>query len=124
VTRTGLALARLSKKEWGDTIDLATLVPTLILHDVDKPLLFGRKNGKVEPLPLCRELSHGVVGAMILKELGFAHPIVSAVANHAASAPFHGGTVEAYVLHYADFFVSDHVLRNAGLEPFYQKHGR
>ena len=63
-------------------------------------------------------------GAMLLKELGFPHLVVSTVATHASNAPFHGSSFEAYVLHYADFFATDHACMREGVTPFYQRHWR
>ena len=122
VTRAGIALAKRATEEWNDKFDPAILMPILILHDVDKPLLYMRREGKVVGTPLSRELPHGVVGAMLLRELGFAEPVVNVVATHAANAPFHGSTREAHLLHYADFFCTDHALMEVGTQPFYQKH--
>ena len=103
VTRAGLDLARRAATDWGTPIDNDVLVPILILHDVDKPLMYVRESGTVGYSQLSRELPHGVVGAMLLKELGFSHPVVSAVATHAGYSPFHAETFEGYVLHYADY---------------------
>jgi hypothetical protein len=124
VTRAGLDLARRAATDWGTPIDNDILVPILILHDVDKPLMYVRESGTVGYSQLSRELPHGVVGAMLLKELGFSHPVVSAVATHAGYSPFHAETFEGYVLHYADYFAADHAMRVCNKPPFYQKrHG-
>lgn len=124
VTRAGLDLARRAATDWGTSIDNDVLVPILILHDVDKPLMYVRESGTVGYSQLSRELPHGVVGAMLLKELGFSHPVVSAVATHAGYSPFHAETFEGYVLHYADYFAADHAMRVCNKPPFYQKrHG-
>jgi len=53
------------------------LLPILILHDLDKPLLYVRKGDGAGYSQLAEELPHGVVGAMMLKELGFAHSVVA-----------------------------------------------
>jgi hypothetical protein len=54
---------------------------------------------------------------MLLKDLGFPHEVVTTVATHAADAPFHGSNLAAYVLHYADMFATDHVMRMKGIKP-------
>jgi hypothetical protein len=124
VTRAGMDLARRAAADWGETIDPDILVSVLTLHDVDKPLMYTRAGGAIGYSQLSRELPHGVVGAMLLKELGFPHPVVSAVATHAGYSPFHAETFEGYVLHYADYFAADHAMRVCGKPPFYQKkHG-
>ncbi|MGA0599310.1 hypothetical protein ACO2Q3_01240 [Caulobacter sp. KR2-114] len=126
VTRTGIDLARRAVEQWGDAIDYDVLVPVLALHDVDKPLMFSLDGDAVGYAPLAREIPHGVVGAMLIKDLDFPDKVVSTVATHASNAPFHGRNLEAFLLHYADFFSADHVLlhEGAGHTPFYQRHGR
>ncbi len=124
VTRTGLDLARRTTAQWGEEIDYDVLVPILALHDVDKPLLFRRDGDKVGYTPLAREIPHGVIGAMLIKDLDFPDKVVSTVATHSGNAPFHGRNLEAFLLHYADFFSADHVLLSEGGQPYYQRHGR
>ena len=122
VTRTGIDLVARAAAEWGTQVDMDKMLCILILHDVDKPLLYDRENGIVRPSRLAAEMPHGVVGAMLLKELGFPQLVVSTIALHASNAPFHGSTQEAFILHYADFFSSDHAIMLAGTKPFYQRH--
>lgn len=124
VTRAGVDLARRAAADWGVTIDWDTMVSILILHDVDKPLLYRRDEGEDGQghSRLFHELPHGVVGAMLLKDLGFPHLVVSTVATHATNAPFHGKSVEAHVLHYADLFAADHAMRVMGKTPIYLRH--
>jgi putative nucleotidyltransferase with HDIG domain len=121
VTRAGLDLARRAAADWGKPLDMDKLVSILILHDVDKPLLYVRDGEALVTSQLYKELPHGVVGAMLLKELGFPHEVVSVVATHATNAPFHASTHEAYVLHYADMFAADHAMLEMGRQPFYQR---
>ena len=121
VTRAGLDLARRAADDWSMTLDPEILLPILILHDVDKPLMYVREGGAIRHSALYYELPHGVAGAMLLRELGFAPTIVSTVALHAGNAPYHGRTLEAYVLHYADYFSADHAMISTGNKPFFQK---
>ena len=122
VTRAGVDLAKRAKADWN--VDLANelLVPILILHDVDKPLMYVRDGGAVVGSTLSKEIPHGVVGAMLLEELGFSHEIVSVVATHSPKMPFRNRGYAAYVLHYADMFSADHVMMVLGKEQFLQKH--
>jgi len=122
VTRAGLDLALRAAADFGRATDPETLVPILVLHDIDKPLLMVRDGAAVRGSPLYGELPHGVPGAMLLRELGFPHLVVGTVATHATNAPFHGSTTEAWILHYADLFATDHVLMSTDGKPFYQRH--
>lgn len=122
VTRAGLDLSRRAARDWERTSDPEVLVPILVLHDIDKPLLMVRQEGTVRASALAAELPHGVPGAMLLRELGFGPRVVNTVATHATNAPFHGSTTEAWLLHYADLFATDHALMSTGGKPFYQRH--
>lgn len=122
VTRTGLDLLHRAEAEWGLQLDMDQMLAILILHDVDKPLLYERRDGIMRSSRLAAEMPHGVIGAMLLKQLGLPPLVVSTVALHASNAPFHGSTPEAYILHYADFFSSDHAIMLAGTKPFFQRH--
>lgn len=121
VTRCGIALAEKLSSEWNVRLSDDILLPILILHDVDKPLMYNKMDGVVAYSEVSKQIPHGVLGAMILKELGFPHPVVSTVATHAANAPFHGSNLEALVLHYADLFAADYVLLQYGKTPLYQR---
>jgi putative nucleotidyltransferase with HDIG domain len=122
VTRAGQALMRRAEADWGVALDPEIMLPILILHDVDKPLLAKRDAaGTVRKSDLAQRMPHGVVGAMLLRELGFDQRIVETVATHATDAPFHNDSAEAHVLHYADLFAADHALRAQGATPFYRR---
>jgi len=122
VTRAGIDLGRRAAADWGVAFEADVLVPILILHDLDKPLLYRRDGAGVVHTALFHELPHGVIGAMMLRELGFGHTIVATVATHATNAPFHGRNLEAHVLHYADLFAADHAFRDMGETPLYLRH--
>ncbi|MDE1994084.1 MAG: HDIG domain-containing protein [Rhizobiaceae bacterium] len=119
VTRIGIALANAAKAEWKTDIPADILIPTLILHDIDKPLMYMRRGDDVIRTQLASELPHGIIGAMLLRDLGFGERVVNAVAMHSPLMPFHGKTQEAYVLHYADHFACDNAFLRDGLTPLY-----
>ena len=121
VTRAGVDLARRAAADWGTNVNDDVLVATLALHDVDKPLMYTRTAEGLGYSQLSKELPHGVVGAMLLKDLGLPHAVISAVATHAGNAPFHAETFESYVLHYADYYSADHIMMSLGKKPFFQK---
>jgi putative nucleotidyltransferase with HDIG domain len=124
VTRAGVDLGRRAAADWKVEFDRDALVSILILHDLDKPLLYRRdEGGGAVHTELYHELPHGVIGAMMLKELGFPRVVVSTVATHATNAPFHGRNLEAHVLNYADLFAADHAFRAMGETPIYLRKG-
>ncbi len=121
VTLAGQALMPRAAADWGVAIDPEIMLPILILHDIDKPLLSTRDTEGVGKTSLAKRMPHGVVGAMLLRDLGFSQQVIETVATHATDAPFHGDTAEAHILHYADLFAADHALRSQGAVPFYRR---
>lgn len=122
VTKAGVDLAKRAKADW--KVDLANdlLVPILILHDVDKPMMYDRQGSEIVYSKLSRELPHGVVGGMLLKDLDFEHEVISTVTTHSPAMPFHNRGFAAYVLHHADMFSADHAYMSVGKLPTFQKH--
>ncbi len=121
VTRNGLRFAAAAAEEWHHKVDLSVLVPILILHDVDKPMLFEpAPDGSFAWSALSAELPHGVIGGMICKELGLGRAVVATVSTHSPAMPFRGKSFEAWVLFYADHFSCDNELLRAGMRPVYE----
>ncbi len=123
VTRAGVDLAARARADWQLALDDSVLMPALILHDVDKPMMYERVNGEVVGTTLSMEIPHGVVGGMLLKELGFEHEVISIVTTHSPRMPFnHRGNV-AYILHHADTFAADQASMKCGKKPAYLTRG-
>ncbi len=121
VTKAGVDLARRAAADWGTTFSNDVLVPILILHDVDKPLMYARQGGEIVETKLSQEIPHGVVGGMLLKELGFAHEIIATVTSHSPRMPFRVNSPIGHVLHHADMFSADHVYMALGKTPGFVK---
>ncbi|MEW9672499.1 HDIG domain-containing metalloprotein [Ammoniphilus sp. 3BR4] len=121
VVHFGTMLAEQAIKRWDVSIDWETLLQVFILHDIDKPLLLATREDRIEKTDLASQIQHGVLGALLLKEMGFSEKVISIVATHSTNSPFHGSSNEAYILHYADMFAADHALMIDGKSPFYQK---
>jgi hypothetical protein len=123
VTQAGVDLAKRAKADWKTSLSNDLLVPILILHDVDKPMMYDRKGGEIVYSKLSQEVPHGVVGGMLLKELGFGHEVVATVTTHSPMMPFRNNSPAAHILHHADMFSADHAYMTAGKTPgFVGKH--
>src|SRR5262245_39525925 len=124
VTIAGIELARIARERWGREVDDEVVLALLLLHDIDKPLIYLRgAGGAIVFSDRGRALPHGVLGAMILRDLGFPDEVTSIVATHANGSPFHVVNTEAWILHYADMFAVDHGRMLTGATPMYQKKG-
>jgi hypothetical protein len=121
VTRLGEMLGTASGELYGERPPLELLVPALMLHDVDKPMLFEPAPGGMVASEVAGHVPHGVLGALLLAELGLPDIVVSTVATHATDAPFHGAHPIAKILNYADMFSIDTILARAGHVPFYRR---
>lgn len=122
VADAGILLADYSREQWGISLEQDVLLASLLLHDIDKALLYTRVDGTVIADPSRACLPHGVLGAMLLKEAGLADKVVTLVGTHATTSPVKTADPEAWILHYADLFACDHAFRLApGTLPFFQR---
>lgn len=122
VADIGTLLAEYAVRRWGIQLDRDTLLAALLLHDIDKALLYTRADGKVGSDPRRASMPHGVLGAMLLKEIGLPDEVVVLVGTHATTSPIKTADAEAWILHYADLFACDHAFRLAsGTIPFFQR---
>lgn len=125
VGEVGLLLAEYACSRWDVEVQLDLLLASLLLHDIDKALLYqGVRGDEVHLAPTRSLLPHGVLGAMLLKEVGLPDEVIATVGTHATTSPLKTGSTEAWILHYADLFACDHAFgRAAGTIPFYQRVG-
>ena len=121
VAEAGIALSARAEAMWGLKVDMDRLLAILLLHDVDKPLLYDRRDGEIVASEVHGRIQHGVLGALLLAELGAEESILAAVSTHAVNAPFRGVHPEEFILHYADMFCADYALFTSGMPPFFAK---
>ncbi|MEB3031816.1 HD domain-containing protein [[Mycobacterium] nativiensis] len=117
----GLALMDIATQRLGRAPDHDTTLAAMLLHDLDSSLIYDRVGDGLDYNKVGRMIQHGVLGAMILRDLDAPDDIVSLVATHALSSPFHPETPEAWVLSYADLFCADHALMKNGSNPIYRR---
>lgn len=118
----GKLLASRAAPRPGVRINENTLSAVLLLHDIDKPILFDPKIIQANK-PAAKQYPHGVLGAMLLKDIGFSEEVVSIVSLHGGESPLHSTTQEGWILHYADNFSADYALMTHGQTPLYQGKG-
>ncbi|AMM31506.1 hypothetical protein SA2016_0818 [Sinomonas atrocyanea] len=122
VADTGILLADYAWEHWGVALDQDTLLAALLLHDIDKALLYTRDGDAVVADRTRAGLPHGVLGAMLLKEASLPDRVVALVGTHTTTSPVRTEGPEAWVLHYADLFACDHAFGQAeGTVPFFQR---
>lgn len=122
VALAGLALAEIAGEQYGRQVDRELLLAALILHDLDSPLIYAQTaDGGLAYSERGRMLQHGVLGAMILRDVSMPDEVVSLVATHAIDSPFHRDTPEGWILYYADLFAADHAILDAGGTPIYRR---
>lgn len=120
VVAIGTMLKDKAKELWSDSftekIDDEQMLMLLLLHDLDKVMLLCEEN---EANHLCERISHGILSALILNELGLNDRLVGLIANHSPSAALHTADPMAQVLHYADLFSADHIFMLVDRKPFF-----
>ena len=105
VTRTAVAAAEALAAVYGDRlkIDRDVLVAGALLHDVGKLVEYQDAGGKTVKSPTGKMLRHPFSGAALCYELGLPDAVTHIVAVHAHEGDGARATVEAIVVHHADF---------------------
>lgn len=119
VVLTGLSLMDVAQSRLGRPVDHDTALAAMLLHDLDSPLIYVREGDGLVYSERGRMLQHGVLGAMILRDLGAPETVLSLVATHALDSPLHHDSPEGWVLYYADLFAADHALMASGTKPVF-----
>lgn len=105
VTETALATAIIVKKAYSDAIkiDLDVLISGGLLHDVGKVLEYSFENGKFVKSKIGRLIRHPVSGAALASEVGLPPEVVHIIASHSFEGDKTPRSVEAILVHHADF---------------------
>jgi hypothetical protein len=118
--RFGLTFGSALTSEWGYQLDEEALLCMCLLHDVDKAMIYCWRDEKPALSELAGTLPHGVLGALLLHDLGFSDLVVSATALHTNQSPYHNQSLEGRVLHYADLFAAENADFVGGVQQHYQ----
>jgi putative nucleotidyltransferase with HDIG domain len=84
-------------------IDLDTVIAGAILADVGKLLEYEKVEGKCRQSERGRYLRHPFTGVALAMECGVPDPVCHIIAAHAAEGDLVKRTVEATIVHHADF---------------------
>lgn len=105
VTRTALSIAMAMKEVYGDLIgiNMDYLIAGALLHDVGKVLEYEKLNNKVQKGTSGKRLRHPVSGAALAYSLGLPEVVVHIIAAHSKEGDYTQRTVEAIIVHHADF---------------------
>ncbi len=109
VTNSSSALASQFQEEYGYPVNLDTMLAGALLHDVDKLVIYERKDGKVGYSPLGKKIPHGSYGGHVALEEGLPMEIVSLIITHAGVCTWDPVSVEGVFLYHADFAKIDAV---------------
>lgn len=105
VTRCAVAVAAAMAETYGPrlNIDRDHLVAAALLHDVGKLLEYREEGGGFVKSELGRMLRHPFSGAALCYEFGLPAAVVHVVATHAREGEGARATLEAIIIHHADF---------------------
>ena len=76
------AAAREFQKVYGASLNYDNLLAGVVLHDVDKLVLYGYQGNSVELTELGRKVTHGEYGARVAKQVGLPEQVVNIIASH------------------------------------------
>jgi hypothetical protein len=107
VTDAAIGLAKVARRQ-GSRPDMDVLLTGAALIDVDKLILVDRQTG--EPSDAMIYSQHTFYGAHAAREEGASWPVVHMILSHSKNTAVRPRTLEAVIIHYADYAVFD--LRN------------
>jgi putative nucleotidyltransferase with HDIG domain len=105
VVHVARAAAEKMREFFGDELplDLDTVVAGAILADVGKLLEYTMKGGKAVQSETGRYLRHPFTGVSLAQSCGVPPKVCHVIAAHADEGNLVKRTVEAYIVHHADF---------------------
>jgi 7,8-dihydroneopterin 2',3'-cyclic phosphate phosphodiesterase len=102
-TKIGLAIAQQLDEIYGYKTDKDTIISSCLLHDLYKPYTYD-KNDSTSNSPLGNYMDHLIMVVLKLTQNKFPFKVVHAVAAHHGDAgPVRPETLEAMVVHLADY---------------------
>jgi hypothetical protein len=107
VAGAGTGLAEVARRQ-GSKPDMDLLLTGAALIDVDKLIMTDHKTG--EPSDAAHYSQHTFYGAHAARAEGASWPVVHMILSHSKNTGVRPRTLEAVILHYADYAVFD--LRN------------
>ena len=115
-----LSMADAMERVYGPIVNRDVLIADVVLHDVDKLVMYERKENRVDGTELGKAIPHGNYGALVAFRVGIPREIVSTVLNHSVfSSKVDPTTLEGVLLRYSDHaaFQGDRIL--SGLPPLH-----
>jgi len=105
VTQIAISIAKSLKNFHGDRIkiDMDIVISGAILHDVGKLYEYKKENNKIVKSELGEIVRHPISGASISYSEGLPFEIVHTIASHSKEGEFSTRSVEAIIIHHADF---------------------
>jgi putative nucleotidyltransferase with HDIG domain len=105
VTKTAVRIAETLLETYHETIkiDMDVLVAGSILHDVGKLLEYAREGGKVAKSEVGSLLRHPFSGQALAYKHGIPYSVLHMIAYHSKEGDLGKRTVEAIIIHHADF---------------------
>lgn len=101
-TESAFALAIQFAHEYGVSVDLDVLLAAAILHDIDKSLIFEKKEGSADFSSFGKKIPHGAYGGHIALQVGLPVEVASIVMTHAKDCTWEPVSVEGIFIYYAD----------------------
>lgn len=105
VARVAIAVAQAVGEAQGIKINMDYVISGALMHDVDKLLAFDGKTHDLTSEGAC--LPHGFLSAKAALDVGLPLAIAHICSAHTADSPIKPNTVEAVIVHFADFITGN-----------------
>ncbi|MFC2021198.1 HDIG domain-containing metalloprotein [Chloroflexota bacterium] len=101
-TSLALAAAKQFQEEYGIKVDFDILLASAILHDLDKPINYQRKDGIVVHTEIGKKIPHGAYGMHIALEMGLPLEVAHLIVTHSGAINMEPNTVEGVIVQKAE----------------------
>ncbi len=114
VTNIAIGIAKVLKEIHGFQFNEDHVIAGALLHDIDKMIIFEKKGEVYGVAEVARKFPHGYLGALIAHKVGLPEEIEHLILSHTGKQIVSPKTIEAVIVHYADYADYDAVSYNSG----------
>jgi len=102
VTSAALAVAEQLAEEYGIQVNRDILLAASILHDVDKLVLYEKRDGCVQLSAMGKVIPHGSYGGHAALDAGLPLDIANTIITHSRDCGWQPATIEGIIINYCD----------------------
>jgi len=121
VAKMALGIAKILEETHGLHVNRDHVVAGALLHDIDKIIRLEKRGAGYGVAESLDKLPHGYVGALLAHNIGLPRDIEHLILSHTTQQMIAPKTMEAIIVHYADYADFDALAFTSGKRLLLQK---